>query len=482
MNRKLVLKLIVAPVILFLFLSLFNLRNQYTFKDDPARDTLQSLRILNNREVTLIGPPLSLGQYGLRETYFSSAIYYIGALGLFLGNTSPIAPVAIIALINASGIIPLVLLLRQRKYKDHMITLITLLYVTSPIVINYSRILWNPSPLIGLGLWGIYAFTLSPVLFGLIGGLSIYFHYFAGVFLATGIFIQLVRKKWKYILSTSVALALSLIPFLFFEMRNEFYLTKSLIYNVQNTQAGAFLESKLQILLTIPTTLLGLSSDFFGTRLLDVTSFATVVGLFSWLGYIKYRKKSLESLFFILAAILTLIASKDVVRMQYIFIGIGALLAYGIPKKLGKTGKYIVVLIILVQAINTLYSISHPAHAQQESLFPSISQFEQAEEAISEWHEPGKKFNVTENITGDARARHLRFFIESSQGSIAQDLQDELTYENLDELYVLTPSIEKTLQERRWEFGATKNLELKNTKSIGTFILLHYIHTNPASK
>ena len=192
MNKQRLFTLVLVPILFFFLLSLTNLKSQYSFKEDPARDTLASLRILRSKEITMIGPPLSLGQNGLRETYFSSAIYYLGALGLFVSGGNPIGPVVLIALINASALIPLFLILQRRKYSDVNIFLIMLLYVTNPIVINYSRILWNPSPLIGIGMWGVYAFSRSPIIFGLIGGLALYFHYFGVLMFMSGVALYAV--------------------------------------------------------------------------------------------------------------------------------------------------------------------------------------------------------------------------------------------------------------------------------------------------
>ena len=153
--RKTSLKTYLLPslaCLLFLFLCLYRLPDTYAVNGDMARDSLQSLRILKSKDITFIGPPLSIGQLGTRVTYFSSAIYYIGALGLALSGLSVLGPVVLIALLNASAVFPLHQLIK-RKTTDRFLHLLGLLaYITSPIVVMYSRLFWNPSPLIGLGL------------------------------------------------------------------------------------------------------------------------------------------------------------------------------------------------------------------------------------------------------------------------------------------------------------------------------------------
>ncbi len=481
MKRKSIIRLMFVSIALFLFLSLINIKDQYSFNGDSARDTLQSLRILKNREITFVGPPLSLGQNGQKETYFSSAIYYIGALGLLVGGNNPIAPVILVALLNASGIIPLILILKKRNYISRDIILITFLYVTNPIVINYSRIFWNPSPLIGLSLWGAYAFTRSPVLFGIVGGIVLYFHYFGGLLFVVGAALYGKDKKCTALLKATGACVVSLVPFLYFELRNKFYLTQSFLYNVQHAPAQEFVAEKLNILLTLPAVMLGLSNDYFGTRLIDFAQYSPILGIMLWVGFLKAQNKTWKSLFLYSAVILTVIVSKDNARLQYLFIGFGGLLAYCIPK-LNKRSAHIVVFIILLQLINTVFSITHSAHIFGGRPFPTIPQLEKIHSLIVDLHKPGKRFNVTENVTGDARAAYVRFFFEKTQTPLSFDLQNEFTYENLDELYVVTPSLQKTLKEQRWELTATKNLTLKKSETVGSFILLQYARTQPAAQ
>ena len=86
-----------------LFFYTFNLRYTYFFSGDMARDTLASLRILNSKEITAIGPPLSFGQYGTREIYFSSLTYYAGALSLSFFNKDVLGPIYVNIFFNDIG-------------------------------------------------------------------------------------------------------------------------------------------------------------------------------------------------------------------------------------------------------------------------------------------------------------------------------------------------------------------------------------------
>lgn len=503
-------KAIVVWIGIFLFLTFWNLPQQYSFTQDSARDTLASLQLLHNPDITFIGPPLSFGQYGLRETYFSSLIYYVGAFSIWFMSKLPfveispaLAPVIAIALLNASGIIPLYMLLK--KYlgdkKNVEIQLIMAAFVTNPIVINYSRIFWNPSPLIGLGLWSLLALNVSPILFGILIGIAFYFHYFAVILLPIGMYLYLrdsngksksIRsQQWKKVFQTMVAFACMLLPILFFESRNEMYLLKSFMFNVQNGALGGVSSNKMLLLLTAPISLIGLTQDYFGQRVLllvenpmHVSVFAILVSLFLWTFVLWIVKKEKKSLLFVLPLIFAIFVSKEVIRLQYLFIGFGALFIYGLPelfssKKFNRNYVWIVLgFLILIQMCNTLYGISQQASIGKNTQFPTVQELESAVTFIKSTHEDQKAFNVTENIIGDARALYMRFFIEEDN-SVVHDLQNELTYENLDELYVLTPSVEKTSDESRWEFQATSGLTLTDQARINNdYLILYFKHAS----
>ena len=460
---------------LFLLFGIYNLDKQYPFNGDSARDTLKSLRILYTKDITIIGPPLSLGLNTMRETYFSSLIYYLTAGMLLISNNSILAPVFLMTLINATGIIPLYLMLKKRKLKLSEIVLLLTLYVTSPEIISYSRILWNPSPLIGLSVWGIYTLNKSAIIFGIVAGVCIYFHYFAVLLLLFGIMYYWNNKQSKNILYAIISFIVILSPFIFFEIKNKFYLTTSFIYNLQNFHTETVLSQKLHILLNIPTQLLGLVNNPFTTKIIHLGGISASIGLIIWIILIYTNRKNIYFILFIIAALFTVIASKEVVGTQYLFIAIGALIAYCINIK-SQVAKIVLGFIICIQIVNTIYIINTDVRTKNEYGFPTIAQLEQTNQQIQQLHTYGSTFNVTENVEGDARALYIRYFLERDN---VVGLQNETQYENLDELYILTPSLEKTLKEKRWEFTATSSLVKTHEIPIGTFTLLRYQYVEP---
>lgn len=234
--------------LLFLFLCLHRLPDTYAVNGDMARDSLESLRILKSKDITFIGPPLSIGQLGTRVTYFSSAIYYLGAIGLVISGLSVLGPVVLIALLNASAIFPLHYLIKQKTTDQFLQMLWLLAYITSPIVVMYSRLFWNPSPLIGLGIWGLFFLNRSPILFGIIAAMAVYFHYFGIWLFFFGLSFYLYKRRRLDCIKAVLAWGLCISPFLLFEIRNKFYLTSSFLFNItQGFEAGVSISSLLEL-------------------------------------------------------------------------------------------------------------------------------------------------------------------------------------------------------------------------------------------
>jgi hypothetical protein len=102
---------------------------------------------------------------------------------------------------------------------------------------------------------------------------------------------------------------------------------------------------------------------------------------------------------------------------------------------------------------------------------PSIIDLEKVAKLIAQDH-PHTPFNITENITGDSRMLYLRYFVY--RDTKGDGLGDPTEYMGLHTLYVLTPSLDKTLEENRWEFRATSNLRLTKQWKIKEYKLLRF--------
>src|SRR3989344_9199875 len=161
MSKVTTLLYIALIVLLGLFLYRFNLYNTYIFKGDTARDMLAVLRLYQSQKLTLIGPPVSLGQYGTHELYFGSLHYYLGMAGLLLQKfqvTAATIPNTILMLIAIPIFYALTAVGIQKVWQR---LLATFIFATAPVAVLYTRIFWNPSPILSLSVffWLCFYYT-----------------------------------------------------------------------------------------------------------------------------------------------------------------------------------------------------------------------------------------------------------------------------------------------------------------------------------
>ncbi|PIV09538.1 hypothetical protein COS31_05160 [Candidatus Roizmanbacteria bacterium CG02_land_8_20_14_3_00_36_15] len=176
-----------------------------------ARDTLQSLRILQAKKLTLIGPPLSFGQYGIREIYFGSLSYYFGVLGLMLTNNSVFGPIYINIGLMIIALYFFYKLAHQYLKNETKALIVTLMYALSPLIVSYIRFYWNPNFVLTIApiFWYLYLSCFNSknpnmsfikiFLCGLLGGLLINLHYFVAPVIFLAIFYLFIKLKDKKI-------------------------------------------------------------------------------------------------------------------------------------------------------------------------------------------------------------------------------------------------------------------------------------------
>jgi hypothetical protein len=85
---------------------------------------------------------------------------------------------------------------------------------------------------------------------------------------------------------------------------------------------------------------------------------------------------------------------------------------------------------------------------------------------------PTGKYNVTENILGDARSLSFRYFLMRDAKVKPQSVE---VYDRIDTLYVVTPSLDKTYKEDRWEFVASGPKKISWEKDFGDLKLYKFI-------
>lgn len=480
---------LILVIITALFFYVFNLRYTYFFSGDMARDTLASLRILKNKEITAIGPPLSFGQYGIREIYFSSLTYYIGALGLFLFNKNVLGPIYINIFLMVIGIFYFYKL--AKLFFDEKKSLwATIIFSLSPVIVAHLRFFWNPNFIISISpiYWYYYFLSLKKnekinyLLSGFLAGILFHFHYFV-IFTILISLIFLFRKNLRNSLFFILSFIIMVSPLILFEIKNQFYLTNALVYNItinknfHNVYQPIFSRSiwlKLTDIFLIPVIFLAFQTEATHFPTLFNPSYWQMVfiGTIIYLATIFFLIKSKNKINFLtpfltisfLTAIFSTLLAHEVYYLRYFFICL-PLLALILTYLFNKKILLVVILIYLITNVGILYS--QKAHndliAFKKTPYPTLQQMEKVGEIIKK-EKPKEIYNITENFIGDARALYLRFFIEKNDD--IKPPESETTYQNLKILFVFAPDLNTVYKENRWEFLATPNLKLTKTWKI----------------
>lgn len=230
--------LLIVILLVSLFLRLYNLSSTVTFLEDEGRDLLIMHRIIDTQRPVLLGPQTSTGNMYLGPLY-----YYLVTPALALAQLNPLGPVVLIAL---TGVFTVWLLYRFGtvwfgKYVGYMAAF---LYAVSPLPVSFTRNSWNPNlaPVFALLiLWVLIniiekkAYNLKNFfLLGIFSGAIIQMHYMAMLYLV-GVGVTLIIYLRRSVPSLFKGLAYSLfgfvlilLPFIVFEIRNDFVNTMAI--------------------------------------------------------------------------------------------------------------------------------------------------------------------------------------------------------------------------------------------------------------
>lgn len=476
-------KILFLIIIISLFFYTFNLYYTYFFSGDMARDTLASLRILKNKEFTVIGPPISFGQYGTREVYFSSLTYYMGALGLAFTNFDVLGPVYVNIFLMIVGLYFLYLFGKDFFKDENKALIMVFLYSLSPPIVAHLRFFWNPNFIISTApiYWYFYYHALikknkiSYFFAGIMGGIIFLFHYFVLPIIVFSSFFLIKKNDFKKIFIFYFGFLIIISPLIFFEIKNQFYLTKAIIFNLtKNAKFGTVYKPifsrplilKILDIFQIPVIFIGSQTEathFY--PILNLNYFQTII-----LGFLifliltiknikqKNNRINIFILIFIFTALISSLLAHETYYLRYFFIGL-SIFSILFTNLINKKNILLIIIVFLITDIRILYS--QKAHndliKEKGTAYPTILHMEKVAKII-EKERFNPPYNITENFIGDARALYLRFFIE--RNNKIPKPNNEISYTNLKTLFVFAPSFEIVKQEGRWEFLATPNLKL----------------------
>ena len=240
--------LLVLVIVLAVFLRFYRVEETFSIIFDTARDLEAVRKIIVDKKLTLLGPHTSVGLWSVRETYFGPLHYYLILPPLILFKMDPIGPVIFTGITNLASGFVLFLLLRDLLKNKWLSLMFFVLYLLSPIAVQYSRFFWNPNflPLfVSLTLWLFWLFIKSGKkifiwLVGLAAGLSFQLHYITlSIFLVIIsmplVFLKERRRlmsKFVYSFYSFSGFLFGILPIILFELRHKLFLTGSVIFHL----------------------------------------------------------------------------------------------------------------------------------------------------------------------------------------------------------------------------------------------------------
>ena len=245
LKNKKVLLFIFLTITAFIAIRTIHFTSHLNFSTDQATSSSESYKLLQNKEIVLIGPPTSLNIEG-RQIFHGSISYYTQLLFLALGNFDPVSSSFIFMLVAAFSVIPLFLGVKLLTNQKTAIA-VTSLYALLPFYINYTRFLWNPNFQFVLTPFLIYFMGLykkhnyENVLYLFLAGLSLgvlfQFHYqFILLTVVLLIYYLLTLKtRNKHFICLILGFLVGLGPLLLFEIRNNFYQIRTVAYYINYT-------------------------------------------------------------------------------------------------------------------------------------------------------------------------------------------------------------------------------------------------------
>lgn len=229
--------LIIFILVISLFLRLYRIGATMTFLEDEGRDLLIVKRMIDTGRPVLLGPQTSTGNMYLGPLY-----YYFITPSLFLSRMNPVGPAIFIAL---TGVLTVYLLyyLGKKWFSPNAGYLAALMFGVLPFSVMVNRASWNPNlvPLVSSLMLIIYDKLIYQksnfktwLLYGILVGVMIQLHYMALVYV--GILSLSIawnkRAELKQVLRGAlvafVGVMIMLLPFIIFEVRNDWVNTKAL--------------------------------------------------------------------------------------------------------------------------------------------------------------------------------------------------------------------------------------------------------------
>lgn len=241
--------LLIIILIAGAFFRFYNLYDSYSLASDQGRDFLVVWRIINQRDLTALGPSLS----NLGQVYLGPIYYYILAIWLPIFHFNPIGGRVLMVVFGLFTII-LLFFFAKELFNKKIAILATLLYAVSCYTIVALRFAWNPNPIPFFALLTIFAFYrwykynkifyfyLMVVSLVIILQLHILCLFLVPVLIILFIFLRPQKIHFKHYLFGFLIILFFFSSVIYFEINNHFLMTKQLVEFLKSPSNVSFFE------------------------------------------------------------------------------------------------------------------------------------------------------------------------------------------------------------------------------------------------
>jgi hypothetical protein len=229
-------------VIVFVLIRTIHFPERLDFSTDQATASSAVLEMVRNHHPVLIGPRFTL-EYNGRYMFFGPLPYYFQTPFMILGNFDPIKSSYLFMMFRSLMVIPIYFGTKKLINKNAAITF-SILFTLLPFFVDYTSFLWNPnfqlvlSPIL-VYLMGVFKEKKSLINFfwlSLVMGCLLEYHFiFIFIIFILGAFYFLIQKlNWRYFFIFILGLILGMGPLILFDLRNNFYETRTLLIFIQH--------------------------------------------------------------------------------------------------------------------------------------------------------------------------------------------------------------------------------------------------------
>lgn len=475
-------------IIILIIASLFycyELRQTFVMAGDTARDLINIMKIWQNKEITIVGGPVNTISNNPIQVFFGSLPLYFGLLGLLIFNFDPVASVFMNIILTLISIPFFFLLSKEILKKKNLALLSTFIYSCSPITVALARSYWEPNTVVPLSVF-VWFFFLYPYkrfvgkyfLAGFLSGIIFVIHYMNIIPLALYIIFLFFRKNKSYFIYAIAGFFLAVSPLIAFEIKNHFFLIRAFT----GTFGGfsTFSERTLNPFLSMDIFFyifgLGPAQYFFPALFNWTFNFRVFIGSIIGIAYIffLFKKQKLFNLEIVGVILISLISGWyfekwHILALRYM-LSVYPLFIISFIAFISSFRAFLVLFLLIPMLFLSITIITHKLNPNLKADYYPVNKIEEISDAIV-LDNPMGAYNVTENILGDAQSLSFRYFLLRDARVKPQPVE---IYDRIDTLYLITPSLDKTYEEGRWEFSASGPKKIVWEKNFGDLKLYKF--------